>query len=415
MSGTAWHVEVKTMNQSKQEILPSRAWVMETLLGKWNFTPESELIPVEQACGRVLAEPACSQCTIPVVRASSMDGVGVVSAMFADGIPDMSRWTLGNEFVRADTGDDFDDKYDAVIPIERVKVGETCGLILDEDVVVTPGMGIRPKGSTLKEGELLLEANVPLRPVDLSALVMGGVTQVQVYRKPRVAFIPTGSELIEPGAEMTRGKVYDSNSILAQQLLIEMGAEPVMFPIVRDNMTQINDVFEQAMKQADIVIINGGSSKGSEDYNARLLAERGEVLCHGVAAAPGRPMCVALVDNKPAINLPGPPVALFYGMDWIIRSLICKATCIPFPKRPTVTATVTEDIKYGKTMEILCKMDVIRTENGYETYQIPFKGSNGARALCSDAMYITDPETNLCPKGSVIEIKLLRGEEYLGR
>lgn len=403
------------MNQGKHEILPSRAWVMETLLEKWNFTPECEQVPVEQAIGRVLAQPAYSQCTIPMVRASSMDGVGVVSAMFADGIPDMSQWTLGNEFVRADTGDDFDDKYDAVIRIEDVTMLPTGGLALREGVTVTAGMGIRPQGSTLKEGELLVEAGVPLRPVDLSALVMGGVTQVAVYRKPRVAFIPTGNELVAPGTEMARGKVYDSNSILAQQLLIEMGAEPIMFPIVQDDMTRINDVFEQAMQQADIVIINGGSSKGSEDYNARLLAERGEVLCHGVAAAPGKPMCVALVDNKPAINLPGPPVALFYGMDWTIRALVCKALGIPFPKRPTVTATVAEDIKYGKSMEILCKMFVRRTENGYEAWQVPFKGTNGTQALRSDAMYITDPDKDLCPKGSLIEIELLRGEEYLGR
>lgn len=403
------------MKQRKQENLPSRAWVTQALLEKWSVTPEREQIPVEQACGRLLAETVYSRCTIPVVRASAMDGVGVCSAAFANGIPDMSQWTMGNEFVRADTGDDFDDKYDAVIPIERVKVGEHQGLNLDDDVQVTPGMGIRPRGSTLKEGDLLVKANVPLRPVDLSALVMGGVTHVQVYRKPRVAFIPTGSELIEPGAEMARGKVYDSNSILARQLLIEMGAEPVMFPIVRDDMGQINDVFEQALRQADIVIINGGSSKGSEDYNARLLTERGEVLCHGVAAAPGRPMCVALVDNKPAVNLPGPPLALFYGMDWLVRALICKATRLPFPKRPTITATLSEDIKYGKTMEILCKMSVCHTENGYEAQQISFKGSNGAQALCSDAMYITDPKTDFCPKGSEIQVELLRGEEFIGQ
>lgn len=403
------------MKQRKPENLPSRAWVTQALLEKWSVTPEREQIPVEQACGRVLAEAVYSRCTIPVVRASAMDGVGVCSAAFANGIPDMSQWTMGNEFVRADTGDDFDDKYDAVIPIERVKVGEHQGLSLDDDVQVTPGMGIRPRGSTLKEGDLLVKANVPLRPVDLSALVMGGVTHVQVYRKPRVAFIPTGSELIEPGAEMARGKVYDSNSILARQLLIEMGAEPVMFPIVRDDMSQINDVFEQALRQADIVIINGGSSKGSEDYNARLLTERGEVLCHGVAAAPGRPMCVALVDNKPAVNLPGPPLALFYGMDWLVRALICKATCLPFPQRPTVTATLVDDLKYGKNMEILCKMELARTENGYEARQIPLRGSNGALTLCADVMYITDPESNFCPKGSEIQVELLRGEEFIDR
>lgn len=414
MLAAARHGEVKNMKHETQA-LPSRAEVLSALLEKWSFNPERETIPVDRAAGRILAEPVCSRVTIPMVRASSMDGVGVSSAMFANGIPDMSRWRLGEEFVRADTGDDFDDKYDAVIRIEDVELPPEGGLALHEGVQVVPGMGIRPRGSTLKQGEELLSPGIPLRPVDLSAAIMGGCTEVSVYRRPRVAFIPTGNELIAPGEEISRGRVYDSNSILAQQLLTEMGAEPIMFPIVRDDAARLREAFELALKLADIVIINGGSSKGSEDYNARLLAESGEVFCHGVAAAPGKPMCVSLVEGKPAINLPGPPAALFYGMDWMIRALVCRALCVPLPRRPVVKATVAEDIKYGKGMEILCKMFVKRTENGYETWQVPFKGTNGTQALCADALYVTDPGKSLCPKGSEIEIELLRGEEYLGR
>lgn len=182
----------------REEDYPTRKQVLERLFEKWSPAWEKEEIPVEEAIGRVPCEEVYALCSIPVVRASSMDGVGVRSADFADGIPDTSRWTQGKEFVRADTGDDFDDRYDAVIRIEDVSLDEN-GLSVHPEVKVTPGLGIRPQGSMLKEGDLLVKKNRPLRPVDLAALVMGGIRTIPVYRRPRVAFIPTGSELIPTG------------------------------------------------------------------------------------------------------------------------------------------------------------------------------------------------------------------------
>lgn len=117
---------------------------------------------------------------------------------------------------------------------------------------------------------------------------------------------------------MERGKNTDSNAILVRHMSKEMGAEAVCHPIVRDDSEALERALDTGLAEADIVIINGGSSKGEEDYNARLLKVRGDIICHGVAAAPGEPICIAMINQKPVVNLPGPSLATYYGLDWCI-------------------------------------------------------------------------------------------------
>ena len=301
--------------------LPTRAQVLETLLQRWDPVSQTETIPVEAALGRVLTRDQYAQATIPVARASAMDGVAVCAVRFGQGMPDTAGWKLGVDFCRADTGDDFDDRFDAVIPIERVQISEKGQLTILGDMQVRPGDNIRPRGSAIRTGELVARKHRQLRPFDLACLAMGGIAQVEVYRRPRVAFIPTGSELVPLGAPVGRGQTIDSNTLLAQAMLTEMGAEPLCYPIVPDQPGALAEALEQALQAADILLLNGGSSKGAEDYNARLLEERGAALFHWVAAAPGKPLCVGLIQNKPVINLPGPPMAVLYGMDWCVRAM----------------------------------------------------------------------------------------------
>lgn len=186
------------------------------------------------ALGRVLSRDYTASCSLPVVRASAMDGVAVISSRFQNGIPDTSHWKKGEDFCRADTGDDFSDRFDAVIPIEDVTLTEDGHLTILPGVKVMPGMNIRPCGSTIKEGETVAKKNRLLRPFDLACLAMGNITEVEVYRRPRVAFLPTGSELVPPGSAVRRGNNIDSNSTLVKNMLLEMGAVPLIYPITRD-------------------------------------------------------------------------------------------------------------------------------------------------------------------------------------
>lgn len=135
--------------------LPTRAQVLETLLQRWDPVSQTETIPVEAALGRVLTRDQYAQTTIPVARASAMDGVAVCAVRFGQGMPDTAGWKLGVDFCRADTGDDFDDRFDAVIPIERVQISEKGQLTILGDMQVRPGDNIRPRGSAIRTGELV--------------------------------------------------------------------------------------------------------------------------------------------------------------------------------------------------------------------------------------------------------------------
>ena len=391
--------------------LPTRAQMLETLLQRWDPVSQTETIPVEAALGRVLTRDQYAQATIPVARASAMGGVAVCAVRFGQGMPDTAGWKLGVDFCRADTGDDFDDRFDAVIPIEGVQISEKGQLTILGDMQVRPGDNIRPRGSAIRTGELVARKHRQLRPFDLACLAMGGIAQVEVYRRPRVAFIPTGSELVPLGAPVGRGQTIDSNTLLAQAMLTEMGAEPLCYPIVPDQPGALAEALEQALQAADILLLNGGSSKGAEDYNARLLEERGAALFHWVAAAPGKPLCVGLIQNKPVINLPGPPMAALYGMDWCVRAMVHRLLHKPMPRRQTIQGILTEPIQPPKDMEILCMMEVQPTQEGYLVKRKPWRGGSMADALGAGAVYVTELGREVCPAGETLEVTLLRGLE----
>ena len=390
--------------------LPTRKLIVETLLEKWNPEKQTETISIDNALNRVLARNYEALYSIPVVRASAMDGVAVISDRFENGIPDTSGWKSGEDFSRADTGDDFDDRYDAVIPIEDVSISDDGKIIINNNVSVKSNMNIRPSGSTIQKGETVGRENRRLQSFDLACLAMGGITEIEVYKKPRVAFLPTGSELVPLGQDVTRGKNIDSNSILVKNMLFEMGAEPILYPITKDSKDELNHVLDNALHDADIIIISGGSSKGEEDFNARILEERGAALFHWVAAAPGKPMCVAIIDNKPVINIPGPPVAMFYGMDWCIRELVNKMLHLPMPKRCKIKGELTAEIAAPPSMEILCLMDIEQTDEGYKVKQKKWRGGSMVDTLSAGATYITELGTAVKHPGEIIEVTLLRDE-----
>ncbi len=392
----------------------SKAEALQALFSRWTPVPPVEMVPLAEAIGRIPARDLHSRNTLPVVRASMMDGIAVASERFRNGRPDTSRWVEGKDFVRADTGDDFDDRFDAVIPIEAVTFGLGGGLRLDEGVEVVPGAHVRPAGSTVRPGDPLLAAGLPIRPCDLAALAIGGVTEVPVRRRPVVAFIPTGSELVPAGTTPRRGQNVDGNSLMARHLLLEMGAAPLSMPIVKDRMEELEAALDQALPQADIVVLNGGSSKGGEDLTAALLGRRGEVLVHGIAAGPGRPMCLAMVGGKPVINLPGPVVAAFHGLDWCIRAVVSRYLGLPLLRRPRVRAVLADDMPCPKRLCYLCRVQLTRAADGTLTaHPLPFKSVSIGLWLNANGQFVSEIGEGDYRKGDSLDVELLCGEEFI--
>lgn len=274
----------------------SKEEALARLAAAWNPTPRPEWVPLGQACGRILAEPALARHSLPVVRAALMDGVALASGEFAHGRPDTASWKEGVQYARADMGDDFDDRFDACIPVEQVTFLEDGGLALAEEAAITPGTGIRERGTTVLEGQLLLSAGLKITPVDLGVLAMGGIESVPVRKRPVVAILPTGSELVPRGSPPARGQTLDSNSIMLEHMLLEMGAETICYPIVKDlimpregvfakvltpgsisagdEMTMVQRTAPQPYQAAVITLSDKGSRGEREDTSGPAIVER---------------------------------------------------------------------------------------------------------------------------------------------
>ena len=382
---------------TKQEFLDS-------LFSRWYPEPQMETIAVMQAKGRILAENQYARYDLPVFRASQMDGIAVRSTDFINGTPDTSTWIEGEDYVRADTGDDFNDSFDAVIMIEQVEFQKHRGpvLHLEPGQKITSGTNVAPKGSRLAKGEVVAYGGFTINGVTLSALISGGITEVPVIKKPRVGYIPTGSELIPPGSVPRRGQNINSNAPLVEDLLERFGAEPVLYDIVPDNKEQLSSALRRAIQETDIVLMSGGSSKGEEDYTTRLFEEQGTLITHWVKAAPGRPMSVAFDagTNTPLINLSGPPAACLNGMIWCVNPIIGRWMGKKPYEFPRQWAVLDEDLHGPGMMEMLHTLYLYRAPDG----MLHAEFTN--RSLACNGFYVTSLGETFAPAGDTILVSL---------
>ena len=386
---------------------PSRREALEMIITKWNPARATETVTVWDAIGRVTASEVAATVNIPVVRASAMDGIGVDSTRFQQGIPDTSRWVQGVDYVRADTGDDFSDLFDSVIAIEAVEFTENGGVQLADNTKVTRGMNVRERGSSIKTGDLIVPASTRLRPIDLAALTAGGVTTIDVVKRPIVAFIPTGSELVPAGNVPERGQTIDCNSVFAYHSLCGMCAEPKLYPIIGDDPALLREAILSASQDADIVLVGGGSSKGGEDYTAALIEDIGEPLFHWIASAPGRPLCAAMMEGKPLINIPGPPLANYFVFDWCVSALINHYYGARPRVRAITRAKLVEKMDATPGMEILRKFGLRESAEGYEAIQLGGRGGGMLAALTSPLQFVSDGGNKSYEAGDVAEFEFL--------
>lgn len=319
---------------------PRREEVVAELVKRWKPTPAHEHIDVADGLGRVLAQDVTAAFDSPVAQTSMLDGIGVHFADFADGLPDTSAWVRGKDYEICDTGDDVPDAFDTVLAVEQLLFqgidgktypGMQGSAPFDEgfSVAVAPeekGSHLRGPGGNFRQGDVIVPAGTRLTPEVLSAVVGCGQSSIDVYARPRVAFIPTGNELVPARTQPGRGQTVDSNTILVQSYLKELGAKTQLFDLQPDTHEAITAAVEKALAENDIVLVNAGSSKGSEDCCPRVLAEHAQdVIHHSQKAAPGRPAMSALTaDGKVMCVIPGPPLSCDTAIHWLLMSLVAQ-------------------------------------------------------------------------------------------
>ncbi len=302
-----------------------------------------ETIPLdEQALGRVLAEPAWARLSSPHYHASAMDGFALRAEDTRGAQPSAPVTLAVNEqTVYVDTGDPLPDWANAVIPIELVESLDDLTQIAADvrqphniriRAAVTPWSHVRPMGEDIVATQLVLPAGQVLRPVDLGALAAGGFTELRVSRHPRVAVIPTGTELIPIGAPIKSGDIIEYNAVVLSAQVNAWGGEAHRFPIIPDDFSLICQQVQQAADTSDLVLLNAGSSAGSEDYSARVIEQLGSVLVHGVAVRPGHPVIFGMVKHThgsgqtPIIGVPGYPVSAALTGEIFVEPLLALWT-----------------------------------------------------------------------------------------
>jgi len=285
------------------------------------YNPGRENIKVIDSLDRVTAAPVFAKYSSPNYNASAMDGIAVKSSTtFGASEGNALILEINKDFIFVDTGDPIQDPYDAVIMIEDV-------VDIDDNTVeiikaASPWQHIRPIGEDIVAHELIIPSNHRIRPVDMGALLSGGITEIEVCRMPRVGIIPTGTEIIEPGEPMKIGSIIESNSRIFEGLVRELGGEPNRYKPVSDDYELLKNCICKAIEENDMVIINAGSSAGSEDYTVSLIAELGEVLVHGIATKPGKPTILGIVQEKPILGIPGYPVSAYFVFETFAKPLI---------------------------------------------------------------------------------------------
>ncbi|MDR1772091.1 MAG: molybdopterin biosynthesis protein [Hungatella sp.] len=292
---------------------------------KERINMQYEEIPAEMSLGRITKEAVFALCSSPLFNAAAMDGIAVIAEK-TKGASDREPLELKKQedFLVVDTGDPIKYPYDAVIMAEDVmEIDDSTVKILE---AAAPWQHIRPVGEDIVAGEMLLASMHKIRPIDIGVLFSGGITKIKVVKQPKIAIFPTGTEIIEPGNEPGEGDILESNSRMFEAMAVSYGGIAHRFPPIEDDYQKIRQAVSAALDQYDMVIVNAGSSAGTEDYTVHILRELGEVLVHGVAIKPGKPVILAVVKDKPVIGLPGYPVSAYIGFENFVKPVMSLFT-----------------------------------------------------------------------------------------
>jgi len=277
----------------------------------------TETVPLRLAVGRVTAEPLYAEYSVPQADIATFDGYAVKSADTL-GAQDQRPLPLG-DCARINTGEILPPSFDAVVMVEDT---------WDEDGMpwirksAAPWQHVRHAGEDIRAGELVLPKGHQVRPFDTGALATYGITRVKV-RSVRVGIIPTGSDLVPLGVVPAPGQTVETNTLMAEAYLTRMGATCRRYGIVPDDPDLIQRALEEAVAENDLVILSAGSSAGSRDYSADVVGALGEIIFHGIAVRPGKPVLLARVDGKPVLGMPGYPVAAQTVLREVAGDLLC--------------------------------------------------------------------------------------------
>jgi len=363
-----------------------------------------ETMPLGGALRRVLATTIVSEVDVPGFDRSNVDGFAVVAADTYGAMEESPRTIdLNDEVLEPGktpteavaagkatiiaTGGMLPRGADAVVMVEHTEADDDGGIECRNSV--SPGQNVTFAGTDIAKGETVLRRGQTLTSREIGVLAAIGRSEVEVYRRPRVAIVSTGNEIVAPGSALRDGAVFDSNAAIIGAAVEELGGEPVQLGIVADNDAELAAILERGMS-CDMVILSGGTSKGAGDLSYRVVSRLGDpgIVAHGVALKPGKPICLAVTGGKPVVILPGFPTSAIFTFHEFVAPVLRAFAGLPPQRRQTVDATlpVRVNSERGRTEYLL--VSLIESDRGLAAYPMG-KGSGSVTAFSYADGFVT--------------------------
>jgi putative molybdopterin biosynthesis protein len=388
-----------------------------------------ETLPLSAVLSRVLSDDVVAPVDAPPFDRSNVDGFAVRAADTngaSDGAP--KRFRLNAEViacgvqpaieVRAGTataiatGGVIPRGADAVVMIEYTELAEGAAPVIDLRRAVAAGQFVSYAGSDIARGETLLRKGTRLGSREIGMLAACGLAGIDVVRRPRVAVLSTGDELVEPGKPLPPAGVYDSNGAILAAAITEAGGDPVPFGAFPDDELALELAMRAALEACDMVVLSGGTSKGAGDLSHRIVSRLGKpgILVHGVALKPGKPLCLAVIGDKPLIVLPGFPTSAIFTFHAFVAPVIRARAGLAAEAARTSEARVPVRIPSELGREEFVLVSLVSGDDG--TIAFPTgKGSGAVTAFSqADGFLTIDPLASALDAGTKAEVTLI-GEE----
>ncbi|AOM82095.1 molybdopterin biosynthesis protein [Salisediminibacterium beveridgei] len=372
----------------------------------------TEVLPVAEAMGRVTATPIFAGVSNPHYHASAMDGIAVEANRTQTAHESRPlHLKNGADFAYVDTGHAIPSPFNAVIMIEQVNEAGDDVLEIIEPAV--PWQHIRPIGEDITYGEMLLPQGHQIRPVDAGALLGAQVLDVEVKQKPKVAIYPSGNELIQPDQKAEPGKLIEFNGTIFSGMVESWGGIPMLKPIVRDDREKIRQALIEGTTEADIVLINAGSSAGSRDYTKDVIEELGEVWTHGIATRPGKPVIIGNVNDTIVMGVPGYPVSAYFVMEWFVEPMIHAWNGQPTPVKPVMNVIAGRRMTSNMGSEDFVRVHIGKVGDQYIANPLSRSASVTMSLVKADGIVTIPPEHLGVEQGDLVEARLLKPKEQL--
>jgi len=394
------------------------------------FQPvKTETVHITEASNRILAEEIRAADDLPLFDNSSMDGFAIRAADSANAAPASPRslrvvadipagshptiFLEPGQAARIMTGAPVPRGADSVVPVEDTNFHDrSAGTIAPDEVQilhpVKNGSNVRTRGMDIRAGNVVLSKGRQLKPQDLGLLAMLGISNVNVYQRPRIALLSSGDELVDVDSPLEKGKIRDSNSYTIAALIESAGAHVVRLGVAKDNFDSVKSLLEKAVAEhVDLILSSAGVSVGAFDFVKEVIESSGSMDFWRVNMRPGKPVAFGNYRDIPIIGLPGNPVSAFVGFEVFVRPTLQRMNGLPDGNRPTVRAKSAEQID-SDGRESYLRAEVLEENGGLVAHLTGHQGSGNLHSLVqANALLIIPAGVKCVPAGQEVTAWLL--------